>query len=511
MTTDATSKARTPRAPVDHSHIRGSSLMLSGRLVSMVLNLLVQVVTVRYLSREGYGSFAYIMAIVSFGSSFVMFGQNRALSRFLPTYEETDRPQQARGSMLVAFSTVCVLGASAIATVLGVQIVAGIDLVNGEAASQLLVILIALSPIQALDTLLLELSAVVGQTQAIFVRRYLLTPALRLGSVLLVVAVSGGATTLAWAYLGSGILGLFTYLAMLRKVLGRRWKPLAPGIDAPAREMLTFGLPMLFSDMVHSLRATIVVMVIAAVHTVDDVATYRAVLPLAQLNLIALQSFGVLFLPVVSRLLARGRPDQVGELFWQSTLWITVASFPVFAMTFGFARPLTLLFFGELYESSATILIVLALGYYFSASFGLNVLTLQGAGRVRALFLIDCSVAAINVAVMFALIPSHGALGGAIATSGSLVLHNVLTQLALRGTIGPATHPLRVVRVYAICAFMAGLLAVIEAVTAPPIAVAVVLGAVASLIVLFFNREVLRVGETFPEVRRIPMLARLMA
>ena len=175
-TPDATPDEGDSRAAADKGHIRNSSLMLVGRVVAMVLNLLVQIVTVRYLSRAGYGSFAYVMAIVGLGSSFVMFGQNKALSRFLPTYEETDRPRQARGSILVAFSTVFVLGASAIATVLGLQLIAGIELVDDQTAREILLILIALAPVQALDTLLMELSAVVGQVKTIFVRRYLLTP-----------------------------------------------------------------------------------------------------------------------------------------------------------------------------------------------------------------------------------------------------------------------------------------------------------------------------------------------
>ncbi|MFQ5556957.1 MAG: flippase [Acidimicrobiales bacterium] len=497
-------------ASADRLHIRGSSLMLVGRLVSMALNLLVQVVTVRYLSRGGYGSFAFVMAIVGLGSSFVLFGQNKALGRFLPTYEETGHPRKARGSIVVAFSTVFVLGSSLIATVLGLQLVAGIDLVDDEVASQVLVVLIALAPIQALDTLLMELSAVVGQAKTIFIRRYLLTPALRLASVLLVVAVSGGATTLAWAYLGSGLLGLLAYLVMLRNVISRRWRDDVPGVAPPAREMLTFGLPMFTSDMVHALRATIVVVMIGALHTVDDVATYRAVLPVAQLNLIGLQAFGMLYLPVVSRLLARGERAELAGLYWRSTLWISVATFPVFALSFSFARPTTLFFFGDRYQSSATILVVLALGYYLSASFGLNVLTLKGAGRVRALLTIDITVAAINVTAMLLLIPRFGALGGAYATAGSLVLHNVLVQVALRDTTGLAAIPREARRVYAVCVGVALALVGVEVTVEPRIVLALILGAVGSMVVLLANRNVLRVGDTFPEALRIPLIGRLM-
>ena len=229
--------------------------------------------------------------------------------------------------------------------------------------------------------------------------------------------------------------------------------------------------------MVHSLRATIVVLLIGALHTVDDVATFRAVLPVAHLNLIGVQAFGVLYMPVVARLLARGERHEVARLFWQSTLWITVATFPIFAMTFSFARPTTLLLFGDRYESSASILVVLALGYYLSASFGLNVLTLKAAGRVKALLTIDLTVAAVNIVAMLVLIPAHGALGGAYATSGSLVLHNVLVQIALRDTTGLAAIPRDAQRVYVVCVTVALALTAVHVTMGPSIVVALILGA----------------------------------
>jgi len=49
--------------------IRGSSLLFCGRLIGLALNLAVQVLAVRYLSKRDYGAFAYALAVVAMGGS----------------------------------------------------------------------------------------------------------------------------------------------------------------------------------------------------------------------------------------------------------------------------------------------------------------------------------------------------------------------------------------------------------------------------------------------------------
>jgi O-antigen/teichoic acid export membrane protein len=49
-------------------HLRGSTLLLAGRLISMAANFVIQIMIVRYLSKNDYGAFAYGLSIVSLGN-----------------------------------------------------------------------------------------------------------------------------------------------------------------------------------------------------------------------------------------------------------------------------------------------------------------------------------------------------------------------------------------------------------------------------------------------------------
>ena len=60
---------------------------------------------------------------------------------------------------------------------------------------------------------------------------------------------------------------------------------------------------------------------------------------------------------------------------------MAVFSFPVFAMTCMSSHAVTVALFGERYASSAPILALLSLGYYFNAALGLQ---RPDAARLRA-------------------------------------------------------------------------------------------------------------------------------
>ena len=91
-------------------HLRGSALLLSGRVISMAANFVGQVLIVRYLSKSDYGALAYIMSLISLGSSIVVFGMDKTITRFAPIYKEKGENQKLFGSIIIMASTILSLG-----------------------------------------------------------------------------------------------------------------------------------------------------------------------------------------------------------------------------------------------------------------------------------------------------------------------------------------------------------------------------------------------------------------
>jgi O-antigen/teichoic acid export membrane protein len=484
-------------------HVRGSSLLLAGRFMQLVSNLAVQLMIVRYLSKAGYGAFAYALAIVVLGETVALFGLDRAVGRLIPIYLEKRDYARAFGVIGLAVATVSSIGAVLVALVLLAQN----TVVNDHRAVILLMLIIPLAPIQALDDLARGLFSVLARPRTIFFRAYVLEPALRLVVVLLLILTHSSVYFLAVGYVVAGAIGLMISALLLLGIL--RAEGLLEHfnlrtIQIPFRSTFSFTLPLLSTDLVNVLLFSSDAVLLGHFQGPREVASFRVIYPVASLNIVPFAVFTMLYIPLASRLFARGDTSGIVNLYRKTTVWIAVVSFPVFALTFAAATPVTTLLFGSRYHDSALFLSILAVGYYTQAAFGFNGMTLTVLGRVRDLTSLNVFAMIFNIGINLVLIPRYGALGAAIGTSSTLIVHNALKQIALRLGTGirllgaDSARPLAVLGVAGVALMLA----------APLFAgsdyAGILIAVIASAVVVVANRRSLDIGGMFPEVRRLP-------
>jgi O-antigen/teichoic acid export membrane protein len=499
----------------DRRYIRGSSLLIAGRLISIVLNFVVQVVTVRYLSKTDFGVFAYALAVVAMGSSAVQLGLDKSMPRLVPIYYERGEYARIFGATALATGAIWGLSIALVAIFAGLEALRDGAVVADPRSASLLLILIALSPVAAYTCVLERLVAIFASPRAIFFRRHVLAPGLKLAAVVVVIAFSGGVYLLAYGYLIGGIVGVAVYLA----ILWRAWRArgLLPhmrpsSLQWPVRELFGFTLPLVSSDVLMILRTSFVVVVLEHFHSTAAVAEYQAVFPVAVLNMLAFEAFSNLFVPRASRMFARHQTEEIDRLYWKTSLWIAVLTFPVFAATCALAEPLTVLFFGEKYAGAGTLLSILALGYYVHAALGFNAASLRVHGKLRLIVATDALAAVVAVALSFLLIPRYGAVGAAVTTAGTLILYNAFAQLSLRlGETGIQLLDRPFARVFAKAVLLTAALLASQRLLHPPVYLGVVAVGVVSLVLIRLTRQTLNPKETFPELLRIPFVRELIA
>jgi O-antigen/teichoic acid export membrane protein len=331
-------------------HLRGSGLLLAGRLPSMGIHFAAQVLLVRQFSTAEYGALAYALTVVAFLGGFVALGLPGGLSRVVPTYHERGDYARMLGSLVLAAGAVSLLGAALVAAAWAwpgwlLRLAGGRD----EPVQLLLILLVAL-PFEALERLLIALFASFTRAGAIFFRRHVLAPALRLGAVLLCAALDARVSFLAYSYVAATALGLAINGAVLLRVL--RSEGVLPGfhlaaIRLPGRELARFALPLLASDLVALALPTLSTLLLGYHRDESQVASFRVILPAANLNTLVMGSFALLYTPALARLLARKDSAGINELYWRTSVWMAVLSFPVFCLTSSLAQPLTLLLYGE--------------------------------------------------------------------------------------------------------------------------------------------------------------------
>ncbi len=487
-------------------HVRGSSLLLLGRGLGVLLNFAAQVLVVRFLSVQEFGAFAFGLSAIVLLTKVTELGLGQGLSRFLPIYQEQRDFARLAGAIALGIGTVLGLG---LAVVIGVFALQGYLLgtvVNSELALRVLLVMIVLTPLQALEDVMEKLFAVLAGARAVFLRRHLLGPLLRMSAVLVLMTAGGNVFVLATAYIAAGACGAAVSCKMLHGILRRRqllahlqWQTMR----VPAREVFGFSLPLLSSDLVFLLRASLVVLLLESFLGSVAVAAFRAVYPVARLNLIVFDSFKTLFVPTAARLFARQDHAAINELYWRNATWLAVLTFPLFLVTFSLAEPTTGLLFGARYADSAPILAVLALGCFVNVLFGFNTLLLRVYGQVRAIVAIDLITALAAVGSNLLLIPRYGALGGAAATCGTLVLQNVLCQLLLWRVAQVRFFDARFVRVTGGMLLLAVAVLALQTLAQFPLWATLVVASIATLAMLWINLRQLDLNATFPEFQRL--------
>ncbi|HET9887546.1 MAG TPA: polysaccharide biosynthesis C-terminal domain-containing protein, partial [bacterium] len=241
----------------------------------------------------------------------------------------------------------------------------------------------------------------------------------------------------------------------------------------------------------------------------EHIASLKAVVPFARLNQVVLDIFGILFTPFAARLFARGDHAGVNRLYWSTTTWVAVLTFPIFAVIFMMGRHLAPMLLGKAYADSGILLEILAFAYYIHAALGPNGLTLNVYKFVRYVVLINLIAFGLHITTNLLLIPRLGAEGAAIATASTLVFHNAMKQYGLRKT-GVRVLDRDGLKPLGVVAAGVAALMIAEKLLHPAMAVSALIALVVTVLVFLGTRRALDIETAFPQLMRIPGMSRLL-
>ena len=495
------------------SHLRGSSLLLVGRFLALALNLATQVLTVRVLSRQDYGLFSYAMAAVTMLSLIVSLGLDKALSRMAALYRERMDYQRLFGGLALAAGSILALSGLLAAVLLALRPSLPQWLHTEPLAIDLLCVLFVLAPLSALDSVVVAYYSVFTSARAIFLRRHVMVPMLRLLAVVTAWLLSGTASALAATYAAAMLVGTALNGMLLASILVsgchvERWQPRR--LIFPFRDLLGVSLPLLSSHLALLAYESFLVFLVEYFHGAGDVAALQAVRPFARLNELVIVSFAVLYVPAVARLQGRGDSAGIVPLHGQTALWIGMATFPILAVTLGLGDLLVAAGLGHEYADARRLLATMSLGYFISSITGINLTTLMALGMLTPYIILNLACAASAMALGLALVPHWGADGASLALLLSLAGDGALSCWMLQRATGipPIVREHR----HAWAALLIGVLLLVGLRfipgRGPVLDVTVSLGACA--LAWGVGRRSLRILDLFPELRKVPLVTSLV-
>jgi O-antigen/teichoic acid export membrane protein len=500
---------RQPHGSLLAAHIRGSSLMLAGRLAALLVAFLTQILIVRHMSTHDYGVFAYAMAAVLLLQSLVPLGMDRSDTRFLALYDEQGDHGRLIGVIVLEAGTVALLGGVTLAGAWALRGSLSGAVTSDAKAFTVLLALLALAPLQAIDTLVVNVFAVFAKPWAVFFRRYVLDPGLRLLVAVALVVANGGVLFLTFGYVAAGVLGVGVYSVLLIRLLSRLGiltRTSVRSIVLPFRAVFAFSLPLLLTNVVAVAGTELAAIVLGRYHAASAVAEFRAVEPLAALNLVVMFSFTTLFTPAAARLYARNDREGLRHLYWQTASWVAVLTFPVLCVTTALAEPLTVAAFGHRYSGSGLYLALLSVGYYVNAALGFNGITVLMLGRLRYITVGSFAVLAWMCAVDLLLIPPWGATGAVVAVLSTVVVHNIVKQVGLGFGGGIGIFDRRHATILLLLTVVAVVLNVVAMATGVSLLLGLLVVAVLTLALLRAIGPALDLAGMFPELSGTPLL-----
>jgi O-antigen/teichoic acid export membrane protein len=409
----------------------GGSVVFLGLFVELGVSFLAKLIIARVLGPVDYGVVALGVTTMVIVSTVVLLGLNTGIGRSLPRYDD---PEHRRGVLVSSFQI-----AVPLAIVAGLSVYVAAPTIATEGFGDP-----SVTPVLRIFGLIIPLSAVVklavGSTQGlqqalpkVYIRNLVL-PVTRFAAVLVVIGLGFGATGVAWAYAiayaVAAVVGIY--------VLFRRTSLFSWGIDTVPmhRSLLTFSAPLVISSTMTLVLSDIDTFMLGYFSSTGAVGVYNTVYPLAHLLIVAMSSFGFIFMPVVSELHENGETMAVKRIYQIATKWIFLVTFPIFAVMALFPTQTIRLTFGPEYVEGSLTLVVLAVAFFTHSVAGPNTNALTSIGRTRTIMYDNTLVAAINIVLNLVLIPQYSILGAAVATAVSYILLNLLYMIQLHRETG---------------------------------------------------------------------------
>ncbi len=501
-----TPEGRSSSSTATASHLRGSSLLLAGRILALAVDFAAHVLVVRYLLKAEFGAYSYALAIALLLSTAVQLGLPETLARYVPIYRERGQRGRLVGAVIVSVGTVAIAGAGCVAFVVGLPDLTA-SLLGSPAATAVLAVLIFYVPLEGVNLVLQALFAAFGRVRLIFLRQYVLLPGLRFAVVLVLVTQGYGAMFLAAGFVLASAAGLLLYAAGAGAGVGDPRRVIGGGLDLPAREVFSFALPVFLGIVLILALFAVGTVALGLLRGPEEVATFEAVLPPARLNQLVPSVFAVLYVPAASRLFARGLMPDLRNAYTATTLWMIVLGLPGLALTTVFAPAFVPTVFGERYSSSTEVLILLAAAYFVSSLMGPSNNTLKVLGRLRYTVTVDFLAFALGSVLIVSLVSVAGAVGAALGTLGAVAGRDLLLQLMLRRAVGGGVLGTDYARLIAGVLLVLAVLSAVQVAFEPGLVVAVLLSGAAGVGVLLAARRMLDVEGLFPELRRTRLAA----
>jgi O-antigen/teichoic acid export membrane protein len=401
------------------------------------LNLVISILLARLLGADGYGAYAYAIAVVSLLSVFSLLGFDRLLVRQIAIYKMKAAYPLLRG-ILRWTSLVAFLVGLAFTILLFFFLPAVAPHFDPRITAALRIAAFML-PFVALAKLRQAAMQGLGHLTTGLLPEMIIQPALFIFLLLIVqtrfqldVALVMSLQLLACVsvyFFGAVQLRLKTPAQAKSALPAYRWQ-----------SWLRSGLPILFIGGVGIINSRVDTLMLGAMTNAASVGIYVVAARGAEVILVALITANAAISPVLAELYESGQKERMQVLVVRSSRVVLLAALPL-AAVFVLFGPWLLSFFGPEFVSGSRTLTILSVSQLLHVTIGSAVPLLVMTGHERPAAMAVASGAFLNLFLNWLLIPLWGMEGAALASGTSIVLSTLILSAIVSQRLGIRGHP----------------------------------------------------------------------
>jgi O-antigen/teichoic acid export membrane protein len=426
----------------------GAAVALVGGGLSFCLTTAYQVAVARALGTAGFGLYVLSLAVSTFLAEACDLGLDYGVLRFGAIARGLGDPSRLRalvwrglrGAFIAGLlaSVLLICGAAQVARVFGKP-----DMIP------LLIPLAVAIPFTGTTEVVRAALRGMGRAAPSVASDSLITPALRLGTVLVALHIAADPRHVTVAYAITEVVALLATLGMLLRALPREGRPRRRrgrgGTRISTPGLFRYSLPMSLNRLILYTNNQTEVLVLGLLQPAGPVGVFGVARRLSMLVGSLLASITVLFNPMVADLHHQRHHAELERLFRTATRWLFTFGFPLCLIEVEFSRDL-LQVFGEGFSGGATALAILALGQLVNVGTGTVAGVLAMIGRARMSVLNSVFFLSLSLVLDLVMIPPWGILGAAIANATALAAVNLLRVIQIRRVLGIFPYDRRFLR-----------------------------------------------------------------
>ncbi|HTT45422.1 MAG TPA: oligosaccharide flippase family protein [Thermoplasmata archaeon] len=415
---------------------KGTLFLLVSTLLLVGLNFVSRVLVVRSISTSDWSSYSFGLTLTGVLIAIGSLGLPSAVARSLPYATQDDERRT------IVRATLWIGSISALVASVLLFLFAGP--IGQSLGSPGITLSLRFFPIGLGSGILSSLIASIFQgyedvaPNALFIQ--IVNPSLFLVFITVWFVVPPAGITLTdslVAYAGASAITLGLLVVYLYRRLPRH---LSPGPLAPAAlpRLLRFTAPLFVVGVMASITGSGDTLILGVFHP-SSVGTYTASLTLTRLIPIGIGAAAYIFLPVASRFVRRGDTASVAMTYVTVTKWLIIVSLPLFLLFFFLPSGSLGFVYGPGYTGQVQPLQITVVGAFATTVLGPAANAQVAFGQTRLLATNAVATGCIDVVVAFALVPTYGFVGAAIAWAVANATYAALCLVQLRVLTG--VHP----------------------------------------------------------------------